>query len=73
MRKTRPKLALGPILYYWSKQQVEDFYQDVAATDIDIVYLVKPSVPNAVLYAARTGSVLESSYRRGARRSSSPP
>ena len=39
MRTTVPKLALGPILYYWSKQQVEDFYQDVADTDIDIVYL----------------------------------
>jgi len=34
-----PKLALGPILYYWSKQQVEDFYQSVADTAIDIVYL----------------------------------
>ena len=39
MRTTVPKLALGPILYYWSKQQVEDFYQDVADTAIDIVYL----------------------------------
>ena len=36
---TVPKLALGPILYYWSKQQVEDFYQRVADTPIDIVYL----------------------------------
>ncbi len=34
-----PKLALGPILYYWSKQQVEDFYREVADTAIDIVYL----------------------------------
>ncbi len=36
---TAPKLALGPILYYWSTQQVEDFYRDVADTAIDIVYL----------------------------------
>jgi collagenase-like PrtC family protease len=36
---TVPKLALGPILYYWSKQQVEDFYQGVANTSVDIVYL----------------------------------
>jgi len=36
---TVPKLALGPILYYWSKQQVEDFYQRVAETAVDIVYL----------------------------------
>ncbi|MDH5354467.1 MAG: U32 family peptidase, partial [Gammaproteobacteria bacterium] len=34
-----PKLSLGPLLYYWSKQQTEDFYQSVANTDIDIVYL----------------------------------
>ncbi|MCP4335080.1 MAG: U32 family peptidase [Gammaproteobacteria bacterium] len=34
-----PKLALGPILYYWPKQQVEDFYQSVANTAVDIVYL----------------------------------
>ena len=34
-----PKLALGPILYYWPKQQVEDFYQRVANTAVDIVYL----------------------------------
>jgi collagenase-like PrtC family protease len=39
MTTSVPKLALGPILYYWSKQQVEDFYRDVADTDIDIVYL----------------------------------
>ncbi len=34
-----PKLALGPILYYWSKQQVEDFYRDIADSAVDIVYL----------------------------------
>lgn len=34
-----PKLALGPILYYWSKDQVEDFYQNVADSAVDIVYL----------------------------------
>ncbi|MDH5484572.1 MAG: U32 family peptidase [Gammaproteobacteria bacterium] len=33
------KLSLGPILYYWSKQQVEDFYQQVAESPVDIVYL----------------------------------
>ncbi len=36
---TSPRLALGPILYYWSKQQVEEFYQDIADTPVDIVYL----------------------------------
>lgn len=34
-----PKLSLGPLLYYWSKEQTEDFYQSIANTDIDIVYL----------------------------------
>ncbi|MEE8387412.1 MAG: U32 family peptidase [Acidiferrobacterales bacterium] len=34
-----PQLALGPILYYWSKEQVDDFYQRVADTAVDIVYL----------------------------------
>ncbi len=36
---TSPRLALGPILYYWSKQQVEEFYEDIADTPVDIVYL----------------------------------
>jgi collagenase-like PrtC family protease len=33
------KLALGPLLYYWPREQVFDFYRAVAATEIDIVYL----------------------------------
>ena len=34
------KLSLGPLLYYWPCQQVLDFYEAVAASDvIDIVYL----------------------------------
>jgi collagenase-like PrtC family protease/predicted lipid carrier protein YhbT len=34
------KLSLGPLLYYWPRQQVFDFYEAVAASDvIDIVYL----------------------------------
>jgi collagenase-like PrtC family protease len=33
------KYALGPILYYWPKQRVEDFYHMVAKSDVDIVYL----------------------------------
>jgi collagenase-like PrtC family protease len=34
-----PKLALGPLLYFWPKPQVEDFYRRVAETPVDIVYL----------------------------------
>jgi collagenase-like PrtC family protease len=34
-----PKLALGPLQYFWPKPQVEDFYRRVAETPVDIVYL----------------------------------
>ena len=33
------KLALGPLLYYWPRQQVLDFYESIAASPVDIVYL----------------------------------
>ena len=33
------KLSLAPIPYYWHKNTVEDFYQDVAESPVDIVYL----------------------------------
>ncbi|MCX4025302.1 U32 family peptidase [Endozoicomonas sp. SM1973] len=33
------KLSLGPILYFWPKQQVYDFYQNIIDTPVDIVYL----------------------------------
>jgi collagenase-like PrtC family protease len=33
------KLSLGPILYYWPKQQLLDFYAGVAESPVDIVYL----------------------------------
>jgi collagenase-like PrtC family protease len=33
------KLALGPILYYWPRQTVFDFYHAVALAPVDIVYL----------------------------------
>ncbi len=39
MRTDPPRLALGPLLYYWPKPQVEDFYRRVAETPVDIVYL----------------------------------
>jgi collagenase-like PrtC family protease len=33
------KLALGPLLYYWPRQDVLSFYERVAAAAVDIVYL----------------------------------
>lgn len=33
------KLALGPLLYYWQRDKVFAFYDAMAATPVDIVYL----------------------------------
>ncbi|MBS4096544.1 MAG: U32 family peptidase [Sulfuricella sp.] len=33
------KLSLGPLLYYWEQETVFKFYEDVAASAVDIVYL----------------------------------
>ena len=33
------KLSLGPILYYWTKQKTLDFYEQAAASNVDIIYL----------------------------------
>ncbi|WP_295450192.1 U32 family peptidase [uncultured Thiodictyon sp.] len=35
----RPRLSLGPILYYWPRQQVLDFYAEILETPVDVVYL----------------------------------
>ncbi|MFP4246337.1 MAG: U32 family peptidase [Halochromatium sp.] len=35
----RPRLSLGPISYYWPKDQVDAFYAMVAEAPVDIVYL----------------------------------
>lgn len=39
MQQRIPKLSLGPVLYYWDRQTTLDFYQDIAKTPVDIVYL----------------------------------
>ena len=33
------KLALGPLLYYWPRATAFDFYETMAATPLDVVYL----------------------------------
>ena len=33
------KLALGPLLYYWQKQTVEDFYHQAINSKADVIYL----------------------------------
>ena len=33
------KLALGPLLYYWPRQRVLDFYRQVETSPCDVVYL----------------------------------
>lgn len=33
------KISLGPILYYWTRQQVQNFYEQAANWPVDIVYL----------------------------------
>lgn len=33
------KISLGPILYYWTRDKVRDFYDQVADWPVDIVYL----------------------------------
>jgi len=37
--KTRKRLSLGPVLYYWSEDQLRSFYDMAAESAIDIVYL----------------------------------
>ena len=37
--KRIPRLSLGPVLYYWSREDVFSFYERIAQTPVDIVYL----------------------------------
>jgi collagenase-like PrtC family protease len=39
MNDSQPKLALGPVLYYWSRDTLLAFYERMAETAIDIFYI----------------------------------
>jgi len=39
MKNSQPKLALGPVSYYWARDSLLDFYEQIAETTIDIIYL----------------------------------
>jgi len=34
-----PRLSLGPVLYYWDRETLFDFYEQIAEAPVDIVYL----------------------------------
>lgn len=39
MTAHHPKLALGPVLYYWPKEKLLDFYERMSVAPLDIIYL----------------------------------
>lgn len=39
MEYSTPKLSLGPVPYFWSRDTLFEFYERIASTPVDIVYL----------------------------------
>jgi collagenase-like PrtC family protease len=39
MKHATPKLSLGPLPYYWPRETLLDFYEQISDTPVDIVYL----------------------------------
>lgn len=39
------KFSLGPIQYFWPKQQVSEFYRQAAESDVDLIYLGETVCP----------------------------
>lgn len=38
-RSAKPKVAIGPVLYFWPKAIMQDFYQQVAQSQAQVVYI----------------------------------
>jgi O2-independent ubiquinone biosynthesis protein UbiV len=39
MTRFTPRISLGPVLYYWDREKLLDFYRRIADMPVDIVYL----------------------------------
>ena len=39
MKHSAPKLSLGPVPYFWSRETLLEFYHQIAITPVDIIYL----------------------------------
>lgn len=64
------KLSLGPVLFYWDKAQLGNFYAEMSALPLDVIYLGKPSARNAGPSRWINGWAWGVSCRRAARRRS---
>ena len=43
------KYSLGPVLWYWPKETLEEFYQQAAASSADVIYLGEAVCMKALL------------------------
>ncbi len=60
----RQKLALGPVLYYWPKEKLLDFYERISTTPVAIVYLGETVCSKR--HALNTGDWLDLAERMSA-------
>ncbi len=61
------KLSLGPVLFYWDKAQLGNFYAEMSALPLDVIYLGKPCVRNAGRSPWISGWGWRASCKRAAR------
>ena len=60
----QPKLALGPVLYYWSRETLLDFYERMSAAPVEMIYLGETVCSKR--HALNTGDWLELAERLSA-------